>query len=148
MTLPASRSKTSLDIFQSLQKDIADLSTRVDALARNLALPDWINIGDPNAPAFQNSWVAYGAPFTAPGFWRNSSGMVCLRGLVKNGTVSSVGVIFTLPVGFRPPAQLLFANHAGGASGRLDVSIDGSVIAVAGSNAYFQLDGIMFRAEL
>lgn len=146
MTLPVSRSKTSLDIFQSLQKAIADLSIRVDALARNLSLPDWINVGDPNAPAFQNSWVPYGAPFAAPAFWRNASGMVCLRGLAKNGTIGTT--IFTLPIGFRPAAQLLFANYAGGAIGRLDVGSDGTVQAVSGSNAYFQLDGITFRAEI
>ena len=54
---------------------------------------------------FVNGWLDYGAPFTPSGFRKLSSGLVLLRGLVKNGTQTH---ICTLPPGYRPAVRGLF----------------------------------------
>jgi hypothetical protein len=61
---------------------------------------------------------------------------------VKSGTAST---IFTLPAGYRPIGRELFAvpNDLFGAC---SVDPAGTVSQLVGSNVYFSLDGITFRA--
>lgn len=101
------------------------------------------------APTFQNSWVNYGDQWNVAGYCKDPSGIVRLRGLIKNG---SAGTIFTLPVGFRPSATCLYlvaCNHATPpGNARIDVLSNGSVnlmtYATGGNNAWVSLDGITF----
>lgn len=77
-------------------------------------------------PTLLNGWVGYGSPYS-PVFYSRKNNVVSLVGLVKNGTT---GLIFTLPVGFRPATQLLTATTTNSnAHGRLDVELDGDVVA-------------------
>lgn len=98
-------------------------------------------------PTFTNSWINYDTTvFQAAGYMKDSLGFVHLRGLVKNGTVSSA--IFTLPAGYRPLKQLLFSAVINGSAGRIDIMPSGVVIpSIIASNAYVQLDGFSFIAE-
>lgn len=52
---------------------------------------------------YQNSWVDYGSGYQGVQY-RKIGDVVHLRGLMKNGTESVAA--FTLPTGFRPPADL------------------------------------------
>lgn len=106
-------------------------------------LEDWTVVGSGGAPVFQNSWVNYNSGFNTCAFYKDPFGVVHLRGLVTGGTVSAN--IFTLPVGYIPPARYLFSTISDGATGRLDVDALGNVICVTGSNVWFSLDGIQFR---
>ena len=92
----------------------------------------------------QNAWQNYGAGYNPAGYFRDSLGIVHVRGLVRRG---SSPIILTLPIGYRPQYRQLFAvETAPNAIGRLDVLPDGVVRMEAGTNAWFSLDGITFTA--
>jgi len=99
-------------------------------------------------PTFQNAWVNYGSPY-APAGYRMLGGVLYLRGLVKSGTVStdqtatSPATIFTLPAQYRPAYQMMLVTYSNNAIGRCDVmATTGQVLAVAGSNVWFNLSGL------
>lgn len=95
------------------------------------------------APTLQNSWVAYGAGVTDPGYYKDG-GRVYLQGTVKSGVIGSLP-IFTLPLGLRPAGWLNFANSSNSSVGQVSINAAGEVVPLAGSNLYFSLDGVSFR---
>lgn len=101
---------------------------------------DWIT------PTFVNSWVNYDSTvFNPAGYRKDALGYVHLRGLIKNGTVNTT--FFTLPTGYRPYRQELFMSLQNNAVGRVDIETDGDVkMGGVGSNAFVQLDGLIFKA--
>jgi len=102
-------------------------------------------IGSGNGqPAFQNSWVAFGTSDAIPGFYKDAWGNVYLQGTLKSGTVGTT--MFTLPAGYRPQRIVIFPVASNAAFGVCVVNVDGTVVASAGSNTYFSLAGIVFRA--
>ncbi len=103
---------------------------------------DWIT------PSMGNSWVNYDTNFNQVGYFKDKSGIVYLRGLIKNGTFGGSTVIFTLPVGYRPIKRCLFMRISDSVLGRCDIANNGAVIAYSGDNSWFSLEGISFRAEL
>ena len=103
----------------------------------SLQQEDW------QTPTFQSGWVNYGGVFNPAGYFKDSLGIIHLRGLVKNGS----GTIFTLPAGYRPAGRELHAVATYPEEmGRIDVLTDGQVFMQKGSNAWISLDGITFRA--
>lgn len=94
------------------------------------------------APTFQNGWANYSG-YNSAGYYKDADGFVHLRGLVHLGTAST---IFTLPVGYRPAARELMGTISNSAIGRCDVDTGGNVIMQLGSNAWFALDSLTFRA--
>ncbi|HUT46930.1 MAG TPA: hypothetical protein VMX36_11640 [Sedimentisphaerales bacterium] len=104
----------------------------------------WQNVA---ANKFQSGWVNYGGPYNPAGYFKDSLGIVHLRGLVKGGAVGTNATIFTLPSGYRPQNQELQVTITNGnASCRIDIAKDGRVIPSSGSPGWFSLDGITFRA--
>jgi len=96
-----------------------------------------------HTPTFQNGWVNFGGPYNSAGYFKDSLGIVHLRGLVKSGS----DTIFTLPTGYRPPKRELQAVQTNpNTIGRIDILADGQVLMYAGSNSWISLDGITFRA--
>lgn len=95
-------------------------------------------------PALLNGWVNYGGTYNAAGYFKDSMGIVHLRGLVRNGTAAD---IFKLPAGYRPPRRELQAvqTHPN-VIGRLDILSDGRVYMSKGDKLWFSLDGVTFRA--
>lgn len=98
-----------------------------------------------HAPALLNSWVDFGV-YAPSGFWKDSNGLVHLRGLVKNGTAVGTA-IFTLPPGYAPAFREAFATVSNGVFGVVEVLTTGDVIASSGSTASFSLSGICFRTS-
>ena len=97
------------------------------------------------APAFLNSWVNFDAVTNQQaGYWKDEDGFVHLRGLIKSGVVGSAA--FTLPAGFRPSLQEIFAVPSNVAFGEVYVQPSGDVIPFTGNNTYFSLAGIRFKA--
>jgi hypothetical protein len=90
-----------------------------------------------------NGWVNYGAPFATAAYYKDKSGIVHLKGTVKNGTQD----IFILPVGYRPNGILVFDIISSSGLGRIDITVNGGVSFVSGGNGFVSLDGITFRAE-
>ncbi|MBC1224977.1 hypothetical protein GNF10_16985 [Nostoc sp. UCD121] len=96
-------------------------------------------------PTFQNNWVNYDNTYNPVGYFKDSLGIVHLRGLVRSGTNNTT--IFTLPVGYRPSNRELQAIQTfNNTIGRLDILTDGQVQVVLGNNGWVSLDGITFRA--
>lgn len=113
------------------------VSAAVSGFAVLVSSPTW------TAPSFLNSWVndASGL-FNTAGYYKDQFGRVYLRGLVKTGTVGLP--IFNLPAGFRPAKENVFATVSNGVFADARVEPDGDVVAAAGSNVWFSLDGISF----
>lgn len=102
--------------------------------------PTWIS------PTLGNSWVNFGGSYTTAGYYKDSNGIVRMRGVIKNGTISTA--IFTLPVGYRPTLTHYFISVGG--SGLAAVLVDASGVVqvgayiASGTNAYVSLDQITF----
>ncbi len=101
------------------------------------------------APTLTNSWANFDAANYSPaGYFKDTLGIVHLRGAVKSGTIGQA--IFTLPVGYRPPKiewhPAISSSPSTLTLSLVTVSSDGQVIASAGANTWFSLDGITFRA--
>lgn len=110
--------------------------------------PYWRTINTSGNPNFSNSWVNYGSGYAVAAFCKDSYGIVRLRGVVKNGTVSTT--IFTLPAGYCPDqtasARYTYSVASLGTAGSVAIDNTGAVIA-PGYNTFVPLDGISFPAE-
>lgn len=88
------------------------------------------------ALTLQNGWVNYGGTFETAGVRRHGK-VVSLRGLVKSGVV---GLVATLPSGFAPAQDFIFATSSGNAFGDVYVYANGNVnIQTAPSNLFVSL---------
>lgn len=133
------------DVIKSseINANFAELKEKTD-LVDGGADSDYIT------PTFNNSWVNYSSTYNSTGYFKDNDGVVHLKGLVKNGTVgtnASTCNIFILPVGYRPSAITILAVVSNNAIGQARVWDTGEVVAYAGSNSWFSLDGISFKAE-
>lgn len=98
-------------------------------------------------PTLLNDWVYYdyGPEYDNAGYYKDSMGIVHLRGLIKSGTS---GDMFVLPVGYRPLMRKIFPQICGNNTlARVDVSANGTVSGQVSNNAWVSLEGITFRAE-
>lgn len=131
--------RSDASMVRKLAARVADLESQLDNRQPVKArLPKFI------APTLLNSWVNFGGGFNDAGYLKDFSGTVHLRGLVKNGVIGNA--IFQLPAGYRPANEELQITISNGALGRVDIYPSGDVGATSGSNAWFSLDGITFRA--
>lgn len=104
------------------------------------------------APTLTNSWVNYGGSATNAGYRKDASGIVWLRGAIKNGTNATSA--FTLPVGYRPSSTQTFAvvGANSGATANTLATVktepDGTVViaVISGGTGWIYLDGIAFFA--
>jgi len=95
--------------------------------------------------SFANGWRNYSNTYNPAAYFKDSMGIVHLRGLVKLGTIRKH--VFTLPAGYRPARrELHVACTYNNVSGRVDILTNGQVLPWAGSNKWISLDGITFRA--
>ncbi len=93
-----------------------------------------------------NSWTDYSADYQGASFFKDSNGIVHIRGLIKDGS-STTAVMFVLPSGYRPGNREIFNTYSNNGATRLDVKIDGSVLAQSNaSTTWTSLSGISFSA--
>lgn len=119
---------------------IADLQSQVETLQ-----PVKPRVEQFIAPTLTNSWVNFGGVRNPAGYYKDANSRVYLRGVVKSGTVGNAA--FTLPAGYRPANTELFAVVSNDLFGAVNVLSNGDVTPAIGSNVYFSLDGISFRAS-
>ena len=81
-------------------------------------------VGGAGEPAFQNSWANVGDPYQVFCFGKDTNGGVHLFGRATGGGANTV--MFTLPVGNRPPKTLLFITKMQ-AAGYIQISANGEV---------------------
>lgn len=96
-------------------------------------------------PTLLNGWAHLGAPWSPPGYFKDSLGFVHLRGVFQRGSGQS---LFVLPAGYRPPyRELQIGVGADSWMARVEVWTDGTVYMYwGGSNSWLSIDGISFRA--
>lgn len=96
----------------------------------------------------QNGWGNYGDSYGPATYFKDSSNIVHLTGLIKDGNTASGITVLSLPQGFRPSYREIFIVGTAGGYGRLDVAPTGAVVTGAGLNTnYTSLAGITFLAE-
>lgn len=126
---------------------IADVNVTTGKLANNAVTAAKIETQEAwTTPALSNGWVVYDGTYNTPGYYKDSLGIVHLKGMIKSGTAA---LMFTLPVGYRPLRRYLIAASTNSNTyARLDIAANGQVLAGgAYSNSWFSLDNIHFRAE-
>ena len=103
-----------------------------------------------HALTLKNGWVYADYDSYHAGYYKDSGGIVHLRGSLAGGTAYPA-VVFRLPVGARPNHTLWLPIYAvNGSSGGLEIDPDGRAKVFddnSGSdvNGYASLDGISFR---
>lgn len=106
------------------------------------------------APSLGTDWSNYGSGFSTAGYWKDSLGVVHLRGVLNYVGSDSAAVAFTLPSGYRPALIGLFPAHVFNGSafslGRIDITTGGAVTKALPTGSlnptgYISLDGITFR---
>jgi hypothetical protein len=103
-------------------------------------------VGLAGEPPFENGWANLGGGRSAAAFYRDSQGLVHLKGVLSGTTATTA---FTLPAGYRPTEQLFMpvAVAAGGdGDGGLNVHPDGRIVPVCSPTcAAVGIDGLSFR---
>lgn len=96
------------------------------------------------APALASGWGNFGSGYDTAGYFRDSAGVVHLRGLVVRTSGTGLTML-TLPVGFRPAGRKIFAGSSADAYARIDITTAGDVILSSGSpTTWVSLEGITF----
>ena len=99
------------------------------------------HLAELNAP-----WVDYVAGQNPAAFFKDTLGMVHLRGFVKGGPARST--VFVLPEGYRPQARTWLSTATyPGVAGRIDVLPDGRVVAQDANPPWLAMDGLSFRPD-
>ena len=82
------------------------------------------------------------------GYMKNTTGVVLLRGAIKNGVLSTVAG--TLGSGYRPlKAQRFSVSTVSGGTpgtGTVEVQTDGDIVPISGTGTFF-LDGLQFSTN-
>lgn len=93
--------KSDVDRLMRNYADVAGRVSVVEAQKAERAQPQWV------VPTLLNGWINLGSGFSAAGYRKETSGIVRLTGLIKDGVYASGTVIFTLPLGYRPRERIL-----------------------------------------
>ena len=96
-------------------------------------------------PTLSGAWVNYSTGWRTARY-RRVDGLVIIEGLVRSGT----GTIFTLPVGYRPLENLLFAVDGDTqVHKRVDVNGDGTVVfnGPGGAPGYMGINCIFYAEQ-
>ena len=89
----------------------------------------------------QNGWSNSGNGFSEVAFFKDSMGIVHLRGVLSGG--ASGQPMLTLPAGYRPEARKAYATYG---CPFLEIKADGTVRDNSAAGGDISLDGVTFRA--
>ncbi len=99
---------------------------------------DWTNL------PLQGVWTNYAGWQTCQ--YRKEGDRVYLRGVCSGGAIGNVAV---LPIGFRPPANVICSVDASNSHSRVDIRTDGTVYMQTGTlPGWLSLDGISFSTSV
>jgi hypothetical protein len=95
------------------------------------------------AVTYNTGWVDFDAAWTGAQY-KKVGDLVFVRGMVKR-TSGVATVMFTLPAGYRPTKNIMFAQLSNSAVARVDIYPDGTVNMLVGSATdWVNLNGIVF----
>lgn len=135
--LPTSISDNGADLIKALHSQFINMLSTINSLVAGGE--DW------RTPSLVSGWTNFGAGYNSAGYYKDSTGIVHLRGLVVGDSPDTP--IFVLPEGYRPDCGSMFGVITSGGLGRVDILSDGRVLwMTAGSFTYMSLDGILFKA--
>jgi hypothetical protein len=97
------------------------------------------------APTLLNSWVNFGSGTMPTGYMKDEFGFVHLRGFIKDGTTTAYTTILTLPVGYRPPHQVVLPIASNDLFALAIIGTSGNVDVLGVSSVYISLDSITFK---
>jgi len=123
--------------------DVEDVRQVASSAAQ--PMDSWHLVGNAGEPTFQSSWVNYGGVEESAGYRKYPDGRVRLKGTIKSG---SVGPIFTLPAGYRPPTNRYISIYTQAGYGSITITGPGGVVtANQTGGTYTSLEGIEFDTE-
>lgn len=100
------------------------------------------------AATLLNSWGNLGGGWRSAEYSLDAQSVVRLHGVVTHATSTQTGVIFTLPMGYRPQQTEMFTVWATHGPARIDIDTNGNVSLMeygsGGSAGYVSLSGIQF----
>lgn len=110
--------------------------------SNSLTIPLWAPL------ILKGGWTDYAAGYTTAAYTKTKTGMIMLKGLVRNsGAPASGDVIGTLPNDYVPSARLIFGTltgNGGNDPGRVDVDSYGNVIFNTGGAAWISLEPVRY----
>lgn len=101
------------------------------------------------AVVYSNSWVDFdAATYFGVQYYKDSLGIVHMRGAAKNGTTTAGTTMITLPAGYRPGRALAVVVNSNNTFARIEINPDGTIKTGTGINTASVFFGnIHFRAE-
>lgn len=122
--------------------------TRVLMRTANIAGNSWNRwTGAPESLPLQNSWVAYGGGFREPWAYIDHTKTVHCEGMIKSGTTTPGTLLFTLPAGMRPPADVVCVGPSNSGIVQFKVAASGQVtLQSTGDAGWTSVSGIKFLA--
>lgn len=123
--------------------DAAKMNNIEDAVDE---IVDDIQVESVTAVSFATGWSNFGGAYQTVGYYKDR-GRVFLRGSAKNGGTGT-GLIFTLPSGYRPAADLVIPVMFYGGTGPVTITSSGTVTDgtfSTASKAFIDLSSISFR---
>lgn len=113
--------------------------TQSSYATQSVQIPLWASL------TLTGGWTEYGHGYSPAQYTRTKSGVVLLRGLIRNTGTATAGVFATLPTEYRPSGRLIFGTSTNpNTSGRIDIQPDGGVNLVSGDAAWLSLETIRF----
>jgi hypothetical protein len=129
------------DAIEAIQVELGLNPSGADAtVAATLAALSSRYVAFPTAwtvPAYAGTWSNLGGAFQVAQY-RKVGDEVQMRGVAQGGAAGST--IFTLPVGFRPIQNMIFATSSNTLFGEIRVMNTGLVVMQAGNPAYVSLE--------
>lgn len=117
-----------------------------------ISTPMYSSLFAPYAPATvnwqeQQPWVnvslTNGVVTTSPGYFKDSNGVVHLRGQINlTGNLT----IFTLPAGYRPEQYKEYGTSSAGQFSVFSINTSGNITRITGNNGNLDIDLVSFRA--
>jgi hypothetical protein len=94
---------------------------------------------------FRSGWSNYGGQFSPAAYFRDSNGIVHLRGLIQNGQLGVGNEVCVLDETCRPEYRVALSSICNGNWARIDVLPTGELVVMNATVTWVSLDGLSFR---
>ncbi|OMD29154.1 hypothetical protein BJP48_18865 [Paenibacillus odorifer] len=124
--------------LHDLTDAVTEISSTVSALAAKKAekdTPAWLY------PTLLNGWVQFTSIISSASFYKDSFGIVHVRGTISSGVSAADTQLFMLPVGYRPAIQTVVtassSNGTAMSTGIMDITTSGRVSLGASGGVFY-----------